>query len=64
MFPVSETHTSKTLIANSILRERERERERARERGYINQRKIIISHARLYNVSHKYHTFTPSGHVL
>ena len=25
MFPVSETHTSKTLIANSILRERERE---------------------------------------
>ena len=62
MFPVSNTHTSKTLIANSILRERERERER--ERGYINQRKIIISHARLYNVSHKYHTFTPSGHVL
>ena len=60
MFPVSNTHTSKTLIANSILRERERER----ERGYINQRKIIISHARLYNVSHKYHTFTPSGHVL
>ena len=54
MFPVSDTHTSKTLIANSILRERER------ERGW----KIIISHTRLYNVSHKYHTFTPSGHAL